>query len=202
VIFFIKAVERERERPSQCRRSVTTDGQSVNLSRCQVPIWGPRRDFCYCQTVADLLMWGALYGDRAGVIYNCVWSSPAQSFSERSTAGLMAIFYCLRFETPPTYIPPEEGGPVIPPGTGFPFRCFLRLSRTRWRCSNRLPRGGERERVIYVILKSSVRTSQGTHCVSVTTADRLMLFRETIAVCCENHTEHINTLCGQKAEFL
>jgi hypothetical protein len=28
-----------------------------------------------------------------------------------------------------------------------------------------------------------------------------MLFRETVAVCCENHTEHTNTLCGQNAEF-
>jgi hypothetical protein len=26
-----------------------------------------------------------------------------------------------------------------------------------------------------------------------------MLFRETVAVYCENHTEHINTLCGQNA---
>jgi hypothetical protein len=29
-----------------------------------------------------------------------------------------------------------------------------------------------------------------------------MLFRETIAVYCENHTEHVNTLCGQNAETL
>jgi hypothetical protein len=29
-----------------------------------------------------------------------------------------------------------------------------------------------------------------------------MLFREIISVCCENHTEHINTLCGQNAELL
>jgi hypothetical protein len=28
-----------------------------------------------------------------------------------------------------------------------------------------------------------------------------MLFSEIIAVYCENHTEHINTLCGQNAEF-
>jgi hypothetical protein len=28
-----------------------------------------------------------------------------------------------------------------------------------------------------------------------------MLFRETIAVYCENHTEHTNTLRGQNAEF-
>jgi hypothetical protein len=29
-----------------------------------------------------------------------------------------------------------------------------------------------------------------------------MLFRETVAVYCENHTEHINTLCGQKTQFV
>jgi hypothetical protein len=28
-----------------------------------------------------------------------------------------------------------------------------------------------------------------------------MPFREIIAGYCENHTEHINTLCGQNAEF-
>jgi hypothetical protein len=28
-----------------------------------------------------------------------------------------------------------------------------------------------------------------------------MLFRETIAVYCENHMKHINTLRGQNAEF-
>jgi hypothetical protein len=26
-----------------------------------------------------------------------------------------------------------------------------------------------------------------------------MLFRETVAVYCENHTEHTDTLCGQNA---
>jgi translation initiation factor IF-1 len=29
-----------------------------------------------------------------------------------------------------------------------------------------------------------------------------MLFRETIAVYCENHTEHINTLRGQNAVYI
>jgi hypothetical protein len=28
-----------------------------------------------------------------------------------------------------------------------------------------------------------------------------MLFGETVAVYCENHTEHTNTLCWQNAEF-
>jgi hypothetical protein len=29
-----------------------------------------------------------------------------------------------------------------------------------------------------------------------------MLFIEIIAVDCENHTKHLNTLCGQNPEFL
>jgi hypothetical protein len=64
----------------------------------------------------------------------------ASAFSGPSPAGLMATFYCLRFETPPTwkpgpriYIPHEQGGSVITPGTGFPFRRLLRLARLRWR---------------------------------------------------------------------
>jgi translation initiation factor IF-1 len=41
----------------------------------------------------------------------------------------------------------------------------------------------------------------GTHYVSATEPNRLMLFRETVAVYCENHTEHTNTLCGHNAEY-
>jgi hypothetical protein len=44
-----------------------------------------------------------------------------------------------------------------------------------------------------VIYTNSVRTSQETHHVSATEPNRLMLFRETVAVYCENHTEHTNT---------
>jgi hypothetical protein len=29
-----------------------------------------------------------------------------------------------------------------------------------------------------------------------------MLFGEIVAVYCENHTEHTDTLCGQNAEFV
>jgi hypothetical protein len=42
---------------------------------------------------------------------------------------------------PCIYIPQEQGGPVIPPGTGFPFRRLLRLAELRWRCSKQPPRG-------------------------------------------------------------
>jgi hypothetical protein len=49
-------------------------------------------------------------------------------------------------------------------------------------------------------LKSS-RTSQETHFGTAAERNRLMPFGETVAVYCENHTEHIDTLCGQNAEF-
>jgi hypothetical protein len=47
-----------------------------------------------------------------------------------------------------------------------------------------------------------VSTSQETHHVTATKPNRLMLFGETVAVYCENHMEHTDTLCGQNAEFL
>jgi hypothetical protein len=44
-------------------------------------------------------------------------ASPAQSFSGLSPAGLMIIFYCLRFETPPTWW--ARSSYLYPPGTGW-----------------------------------------------------------------------------------
>jgi hypothetical protein len=49
------------------------------------------------------------------------------------------------------------------------------------------------------LLTSPVRTSQETHHVSATKPNRLILFRETVVVYCENHMEHTQTLCGQSA---
>ena len=40
------------------------------------------------------------------------------------------------------------------------------------------------------------------HSASVLKIDKLMLYREIIAVCSEIHTERINALCEQNVEFL
>jgi hypothetical protein len=37
--------------------------------------------------------------------------------------------------------------------------------------------------------------------MSATDPNRLMLFREELAVYSENHIEHNSTLCGQNVEF-
>jgi hypothetical protein len=41
--------------------------------------------------------------------------------------------------SPRIYIPHEQDGPIIPPGTGFPFRRLLRLAGLRWRHSTPPP---------------------------------------------------------------
>jgi hypothetical protein len=43
--------------------------QSASLSWNKAPIWGLRPDFYYCQTVAGLLMWGALSDERMGLSF-------------------------------------------------------------------------------------------------------------------------------------
>jgi hypothetical protein len=58
-----------------------------------------------------------------------------------------------------------------------------------------------KDNFLKIIYKSSFRTSQETHYVSATKTIRLMLFRETVPVYFENHTEHRDPLCGQIAEF-
>jgi hypothetical protein len=50
------------------------------------------------------------------------------------------------------------------------------------------------------IYKNSVHISQETHNVRYK-AQLVDAVGETIAVNCENHTEHINTLCRQNARF-
>jgi hypothetical protein len=41
-----------------------------------------------------------LWWEDGSVLYNCCWSSPAQSFSGPNPVGVATIFYCLRYEIP------------------------------------------------------------------------------------------------------
>jgi hypothetical protein len=67
-------------------------------------------------------------GRVCNLLYNCFWALPEQSLLGRSPAELKAIFYCLIWDSPRIYIPQEQSGPVIPPGTWFPF-CRLRSTQ-------------------------------------------------------------------------
>jgi hypothetical protein len=111
------------------RRSV---GQSVLVSSTHL---GPKTVSCGFVDVGRLLL-----SEDESVLHTFCRSSRAQSFSGSSPAALMTVFYCLRLQTPPTWRAKSHGGPVIPPGSGFPFRRQLRLAGLRWRYSNLPPR--------------------------------------------------------------
>jgi hypothetical protein len=61
---------------------VTTDGQSASLSWNKAPTWGLRPDSYYCQTVAGLLMWGALSDERTGLSFT-IAAGPRQRSRSR-----------------------------------------------------------------------------------------------------------------------
>jgi hypothetical protein len=42
----------------------------------------------------------SLWRENGCSVYNCCWSSPEQSFLGPSPAGLVTMFYCLKFGTP------------------------------------------------------------------------------------------------------
>jgi hypothetical protein len=54
---------------SQSQSYITTDGQSASLYWYQAPIWGLWPDFYYCQTIAGLLIWGALSDKKTGLSF-------------------------------------------------------------------------------------------------------------------------------------
>jgi hypothetical protein len=65
-----------------------------------------------------------VWRDDGSVIYSYCWSSPAKSFSVLSPAGLAAIFYCLNYDTSPTWrarflnlFPLRTGWPSYTPRT-------------------------------------------------------------------------------------
>jgi hypothetical protein len=129
-----------------------------------------------------------LWQEDGSVVYSYCWTSPAVSL-EYKPLGTCDVYQRLSQPGGPgsrIYIPQEQGGPVKPPGpyTGFPFRPRMRLAGLRCRYSN--PSA--------LKYKNLIRTSQETHYVSATETNRLMLFRETVAVYCENHTEHTDTV--------
>jgi hypothetical protein len=51
------------------------------------------------------------------------------------------------------------------------------------------------------VFKHSVRTAKKTQLFTITKINWLTLFKEIIAVYCENNKKHNNTLCGKNAEL-
>jgi hypothetical protein len=67
---------------------VTTDNQSASLSWNKAPIWGFRLDFHYCQTIAGLLIWGALSINSAALRFSLysLGADPAENTVSNNTS--------------------------------------------------------------------------------------------------------------------
>jgi hypothetical protein len=133
---------------------VATDGESASLSWNKTPIYGLRPDFCYCQSVAGLLMWGALSEERTGLSFTIAagprkrsysrvrvpWDSqpyitvsdsrlPFLSLSTTRWAKLLSLSLILR----PTFSRPVCLAIKHPSGT-YDHSCgFVDLGRSLWR---------------------------------------------------------------------
>jgi hypothetical protein len=88
---------------------VTTDGQSARLSWNKAPIWGLWPDFYYHQTVAGLLIWGALSDESIGLSFTTaagarqrhIFLSQIRDFPYRHLLQLAGLRW--RYLTPPPH---------------------------------------------------------------------------------------------------
>jgi hypothetical protein len=134
------------------RSYLTTDSQSVCLG-IEYP----------CGTCDQILFpFGMLLSEICNLVSvrRCLWreDGPAicgviTQWSESLRTRNHTLLSRLRLPQPGgpgsrIYIPQEQGGTVIPPGTGFPLSRLLRLAGLRWRYSNPPPTW--RDRSVYI----------------------------------------------------
>jgi hypothetical protein len=85
---------------SQSQSYITTDCQPASLSWNKAPIWGlTTRSWLLSDSCGFVGLGRPVWREDRSAVFNCYWPSPAQSFSGPSPVGLVAKFYCLRFET-------------------------------------------------------------------------------------------------------
>jgi hypothetical protein len=114
-------------------------------------MWGLRPDISYCQTVASLLMWGALSDERTGRLQFLVAlaSTVILGFDSRGTRDHILLSHI----------------------RDFPFRRLLRLAELRWRYSTPPPHGNALSFWTHFSFKHSAQTPRKTvHIVDEVTA--------------------------------
>jgi hypothetical protein len=121
------------------------------MSSYRAPLWDLRPDITSCRNVAFWKLRSCIYWApslKRGQVCNLQCNHSIVRVAQNPKS-----YYTVSSETPQPgrpcsriYIPQEQGGPVIPPGTGFPLRRLLRLAGLRWRYSNPPPTWRDRYR--------------------------------------------------------
>jgi hypothetical protein len=104
---------------------VTNDSQSASLSWNKAPTWGLQPDFYYCQTVAGLLMWGALSGERTGVSFTIAADPHQRSHSQVEVPWKMRPYFTVSDSRLPFLFPPMTHWAMV--GVFNPALCFITL---------------------------------------------------------------------------
>jgi hypothetical protein len=117
--------------------------QSASLSWCQAPIWDPRsillspwnffRQLRFCNFVVPSLMRGRACNLFVQLLLGLARAVILGSKSRRTRGHILLSLMRLPQPGGPgsrIYVPQEQGGPVIPPDTVFPFCRLLRLAGT------------------------------------------------------------------------
>jgi hypothetical protein len=114
-------------------------GQSVLVSGAHL---GPATSFTFCLKFPSDSCWFIIFTEQ--LLLGLARAVTLRSKSRR-THGHILLSHLRLLQPggpgPRIYIPQEQGGPVIPPGTGFPFCRLLRLAGLRWRYCNPPPYG-------------------------------------------------------------
>jgi hypothetical protein len=132
---------------SQSQSHVTTNGQSASLFWCQAPpgaydqifIFVGQLQVCRCRALPLTRGWVCCIPLLLVLPAHSPVRVPLDSWP-------YLTFSDSRLHQPGgpgrrIYNPQEQGGPVITPGTAFPFRRLLRFAGLRWKYSNPPPRG-------------------------------------------------------------
>jgi hypothetical protein len=122
---------------SQSQSYFKTGGLSpINSSWCQTP-WGWRPDFFFQFNTYGHSPYATSSLTRGWVYWLQLLLALASAVILRSESrGTDDHILLSQIRDSPTWrarFPQKQDGPVIPPGTGFPFRCLLRLAGLRWR---------------------------------------------------------------------
>jgi hypothetical protein len=139
-----------------------------------------------------------LWRGDGSVVYNFCWASPAQLFSGPSNGHILLpqILYSPNLESrSPVFISPRNRVAQLYPRHRVPFSSPPTNRRATVEVFEPASTRGRRYIRPYLRIQCVPHRRQA---VSKTTLKQLMMFRETVTVFCENHTEHICTLVWEK----
>jgi hypothetical protein len=134
----------------------------------------------------------SLWRKDGSVVYNCYWSSPAQSFYCLSSVGLTTIFYSLRFETSlfvASYYWQGYGGSIRHPSTWLSPKPHLAYNPSVMSVAARtyLPSRYLVMTLVYLPISRSLHRNGSTHY-------NIYLWDVAIYLCKDNHLSNCSII--------